>query len=117
MRRRNAKNVTFGSLSFVEASDYEYSDDEDDEPEKPFADGEQQSEEPANGAVQEPDDDIAVAPLNVGGAKKDGRSPSPDKQDATEEGEAGPRRNGVDSDRASRRAVQPAVRQPRSEED
>jgi hypothetical protein len=81
MRRRNAKQVTFGSLNYVEASDYGYSSDEDEDSEDPWGDNPQTNgEEPNGGAVQEPaDDEIAVAPLSV--AKKD-RSPSPEKQDA-----------------------------------
>lgn len=100
MRRRNAKQVSFGNLNYIEASDYEYSCDEDEDQDKPYMNGEQTgSEEPNGGAVQEPtEDDIAVAPLSV---KKNTRSPSPEKSDIAQESDEESRRRAVDESRAS----------------
>ena len=104
MRRRNAKTVTFGGLNYVEASDYEYSSDEEEDLEKVYMNGEQSPvEESDGGAVQAAtDDDIAVAPLSISAVKKDMLSASPEKKDSVEESvEEEQRRPGVDQDRAS----------------
>lgn len=77
MRRRNAKNVTFGAPSYVEASDYDYSSDEDGgelfggpEPKQVQQQQQQQETERTETGTQE---DLSVQPLKVAGAKKDGQ--------------------------------------------
>lgn len=77
MRRRNAKTVQFAPPTYVEASDYDYSSDEDGgelfggpEP-KQVQQQEQQDTQQADTETQE---DLKVQPLKVGDAKKDGKS-------------------------------------------
>jgi hypothetical protein len=70
MRRRNAKAVTFGSNTYVEASEYEYSTDEED--------GEEMAiDKPQNGAEQQnegdqdvEDSNMAPEPLKIGHPKE-----------------------------------------------
>jgi len=76
MRRRNAKTVQFGTPTYVEASDYDYSSDEGEgelfggpEPKQV----QQQQEELTEKAEAEPREDLKVQPLKLGGAKKDGQ--------------------------------------------
>jgi hypothetical protein len=61
MRRRNAKTVTFTSPTYIEASDVEYSDEEDLDDQASFHD-----EDATHGDVDDEDmqnDDIVVEPL------------------------------------------------------
>lgn len=146
LRRRNAKKVQFGGQSYVEASEHEYSSDEEEGVDKVYTNGEGSSPddssstrsstsssssgedksedktktrkrtgrankgiaptaEETNGIAtsqeSQDQDEIAVAPLNVRGAK-DRRSPSPEKKDAPESSvEDELRRQGVDQSRPS----------------
>ncbi|KAF2199213.1 hypothetical protein GQ43DRAFT_125912 [Delitschia confertaspora ATCC 74209] len=84
IRRRNAKTVHFDdpTNTYVEASDYDYSSDEENGEEELFggADPNQaQIDSNADNSEPEPDEDLKVQPLKVNGAKKD------TKADSTEE--------------------------------
>jgi hypothetical protein len=77
MRRRNAKTVQFAPPTYVEASDYDYSSDEEGgelfggpEPKQV----QQQQQQDAQQAGTETQDDLEVKPLKLGGAKKDGKT-------------------------------------------
>lgn len=61
MRRRNAKTVNFAAPTYIEASDVEYSTDEDDERGDFFNDDE--TVESEDGEAQEQNEDIVVEPL------------------------------------------------------
>lgn len=61
MRRRNAKTVNFTSPTYIEASDVEYSTDEDDEHGDFFNDDE--TVESEDGEAQDQNEDIVVEPL------------------------------------------------------
>lgn len=91
MRRRNAKTVQFGAPTYVEASDYDYSSDEEGAelfggPEPKQAQ-QQQQQETAQKAEAEQEESAQVQPLKIGGVKKvsseDSRSSSdePEKDD------------------------------------
>ena len=74
MRRRNAKTVQFGAPTYVEASDYDYSSDEDGGdlfggPE-PKQVQQQQQQQAAQKSEVEQDDTMQVQPLKIGGIKK-----------------------------------------------
>ncbi|KAF3037243.1 hypothetical protein E8E12_006401 [Didymella heteroderae] len=78
MRRRNAKTVQFGAPTYVEASDYDYSSDEEGGelfggPEPKQAQQQQQQQQQQQ-AVQkhetEQDESLEVKPLKLGGVKK-----------------------------------------------
>jgi hypothetical protein len=73
MRRRNAKTVQFAPPTYVEASDYDYSSDEEGgelfggpEPKQ----AQQQQQQATQQADTETQDDLEVKPLKLGGAKK-----------------------------------------------
>ena len=77
MRRRNAKTVQFGTPTYVEASDYDYSSDEGDGelfggPE-PKQMQQQQQQQEAGKTEPESQEDLQVQPLKVAGAKKEGQ--------------------------------------------
>lgn len=61
MRRRNAKTVNFTAPTYIEASDVEYSTDEDDEHGDFFNDDE--TVESEDGEAQDQNEDIVVEPL------------------------------------------------------
>lgn len=69
IRRRNAKTVTFSAPTYVEASDVEYSSDEE-EGENPFYSREDQQAETQE-AAQEVDEAITVEPLKSRDAKEE----------------------------------------------
>ena len=74
MRRRNAKTVQFGAPTYVEASDYDYSSDEEGGelfggPEPKQAQ-QQQQQQTAQDSEIEQDDSLEVKPLKLGGVKK-----------------------------------------------
>ncbi|KAF2825804.1 hypothetical protein CC86DRAFT_370694 [Ophiobolus disseminans] len=78
MRRRNAKTVQFGTPTYVEASDYDYSSDEDGGelfggPEPKQVQQQQQQQE-AETAEPEQQEDLKVQPLKVAGAKPEGQT-------------------------------------------
>lgn len=63
MRRRNAKTVNFAPPTYIEASDVEYSTDEEDEHGDFFNDDE--TVESEDGEAQEQNEDIVVEPLRT----------------------------------------------------
>lgn len=76
MRRRNAKTVQFGAPTYVEASDYDYSSDEEGgelfggpEP-KQAQQQQQQQQQTAQKPEVEQDESLEVKPLKLGGVKK-----------------------------------------------
>lgn len=68
MRRRNAKTVNFAAPTYIEASDVEFSTDEEDEHGDFFNDDE--TVESEDGEAQEQNDDIVVEPLRPKGQKE-----------------------------------------------
>jgi len=73
MKRRNQKNVQFGAPTYVEASDYDYSSDEEGgelfggpEPKQ----AQQQQQQAAQKSETEQDESLEVKPLKLGGIKK-----------------------------------------------
>jgi hypothetical protein len=75
MRRRNAKTVQFGAPTYVEASDYDYSSDEEGGelfggPEPKQAQQQQQQQQAAQKPETEQDESLEVKPLKLGGIKK-----------------------------------------------
>jgi hypothetical protein len=68
MRRRNAKNVNFAPPTYIEASDVEYSSDEDSEHGDFFNDDETLDGEEED--VQDQSEDIVVEPLRPKGQKE-----------------------------------------------
>ena len=73
MKRRNQKNVQFGAPTYVEASDYDYSSDEESgelfggpEPKQ----AQQQQQQAAQKSESEQDESLEVKPLKLGGIKK-----------------------------------------------
>lgn len=67
MRRRNAKTVTFTAPTYVEASDYDYSSDEESDEARPVTNGETQAAKQQNGESVDQDRVSAVEPLKVSG--------------------------------------------------
>jgi hypothetical protein len=102
MRRRNAKTVQFGTPTYIEASEYEYTTDEDSDDDASLTAGstgtqvEQATEQDPESS--EKDQISAVAPLKVKDKKRD---MSPEKMDVVEEGEDGDRRRKIDESRTS----------------
>ena len=75
MKRRNQKNVQFGAPTYVEASDYDYSSDEEGGelfggPEPKQAQQQQQQQQAAQKSESEQDESLEVKPLKLGGIKK-----------------------------------------------
>ncbi|KAF2087959.1 hypothetical protein K490DRAFT_56528 [Saccharata proteae CBS 121410] len=98
MRRRNAKTVQFTAPTYVEASDYEWSSEEEDDAESEvFGNGDPHVDE-----VQDPeehDDQITVEPLKVGSKEKKAAGAEPSGVDATVTEDGG--RDSMDKSRAS----------------
>jgi hypothetical protein len=71
MRRRNAKTVQFTAPTYVEASDYDYSSDDEDERDGSFEGTSQQAQGDVkqNGQEPEQEDTLAVQPLKINGSK------------------------------------------------
>ncbi|KAF1933260.1 uncharacterized protein M421DRAFT_415606 [Didymella exigua CBS 183.55] len=76
MRRRNAKTVQFGAPTYVEASDYDYSSDEEggelfggSEP-KQAQQQQEQEQQTVQKSEPEQDDSLEVKPLKLGSIKK-----------------------------------------------
>lgn len=87
MRRRNAKTVQFGAPTYVEASDYDYSSDEEGGelfggPEPAQAQQAQQQQQTAQKPESEQEDSLEVKPLKLGGIK---RVSSEDSRSSSEE--------------------------------
>lgn len=98
MRRRNAKTVNFAAPTYIEASDVEYSTDEDDE-HGDFFDDETETVESEDGETQEHNDDIVVEPLRPKSQKEkpaEQAEGTPDKQEP-ERASAEPPRTSEDS--------------------
>ncbi|KAJ6109420.1 hypothetical protein N7486_001655 [Penicillium sp. IBT 16267x] len=70
MRRRNAKTVNFAPPTYIEASDVEYSSDEDSEHGDFFHDDETETVESEEGDSQDQSEDITVEPLRPKGQKE-----------------------------------------------
>ncbi|KAJ5917630.1 hypothetical protein N7466_011184 [Penicillium verhagenii] len=70
MRRRNAKTVNFAPPTYIEASDVEYSSDEDSEHGDFFNDDETETVESEEGDSQDQSEDITVEPLRPKGQKE-----------------------------------------------
>lgn len=77
MRRRNAKTVQFGAPTYVEASDYDYSSDEEGgelfggpEPKQAQQQQEEQQQQTAQKPEAEQNESLEVKPLKLGGIKK-----------------------------------------------
>lgn len=94
MRRRNAKTVQFTAPTYVEASDYDYSSDEENADGDGVNGGDHLSVEGQDGQVVDRDDATNVAPLKVKGARNEGKPEL--GNDGTQD-----RRRGVDDSRAS----------------
>ncbi len=92
MRRRNAKTVQFCAPTYVEASDVEYSTDEEEgEAEFYGSEGEaaEAQDQAHNGQQESQDDATAVELLKVSDSRKDGRSDGIQRSDApVENGDA-----------------------------
>ncbi|RMZ71158.1 integral membrane [Pyrenophora seminiperda CCB06] len=96
MRRRNAKTVQFGIDTYVEASDYNYSSDEEEEEGELFG-GPEPKEQQVAVQPDEATQDLQVQPLKVGGGKKgangqtegDARSSSEDSSKREEDQQRG----------------------------
>ncbi|KAJ5682372.1 hypothetical protein N7462_005537 [Penicillium macrosclerotiorum] len=88
MRRRNAKTVNFAAPTYIEASDVEYSTDEEDEHGDFFNDDE--TVESEDGDAQEQNEDIVVEPLR----------PKVQKDKPTEQAEGASSPEKQESDRA-----------------
>jgi hypothetical protein len=102
MRRRNAKTVNFAAPTYIEASDVEYSSDEDDEHGDFFNDDE--TVESEDGEGQEQNEDIVVEPLRPKGQKEK----SADQTDGAEtEEKAEPERSISDPRRSSEEFFDP----------
>ncbi|KAF2873810.1 hypothetical protein BDV95DRAFT_605286 [Massariosphaeria phaeospora] len=100
MRRRNAKTVQFAPPTYVEASEYEYSSDEDGDGDLfGGADPTQvQAQAATEKAEPERDGDLQVQPLNVNGVKRDPEGTAEaDGRGSTEDSI----RTAVDAERAS----------------
>ncbi|OSS44722.1 hypothetical protein B5807_10461 [Epicoccum nigrum] len=85
MKRRNQKNVQFGAPTYVEASDYDYSSDEEGGelfggPEPKQAQQQQQQQQTTQKSESDQDQSLEVKPLKLGGIKKvsseESRTPS-----------------------------------------
>ncbi len=104
MRRRNAKTVQFSAPTYVEASDYDYSSDEEREDGDSYVNGDSEAEDGADQeAAAEPEDVVAVEPLRVNGVEKEATAetasnePSKETQDETIKDEAEKPRASEDS--------------------
>jgi len=95
MRRRNAKTVNFGAPTYIDASDVEYSTDEDDEHGDFFNDDE--TVESDDEEAQEQNEDIVVEPLRPKGQKEK----STDQTEGTETEEAGEPERSISGPRRS----------------
>lgn len=87
MRRRNAKTVNFAAPTYIEASDVEYSSDEDSEHGDFFNDDETETVDSEEGDAQEQTEDIVVEPLRPKAQKEKSAEQaegniSPEKQEA-----------------------------------
>jgi hypothetical protein len=104
MRRRNAKTVNFAPPTYIEASDVEYSTDEDDEHGDFFNDDETVESEDEG---QEHNEDIVVEPLRPKGQKEKTADPT---EGAESEGEQEPERSISDPRRSSEEFFDPEGR-------
>ncbi|GAB1212591.1 hypothetical protein ATERTT37_001730 [Aspergillus terreus] len=101
MRRRNAKTVTFTSPTYIEASDVEYSDEEDLDDQASFHD-----EDATHGDVDDEDmqnDDIVVEPLRP--KSKDKTAEEAEKVEETRELD----RSSPEKNRSSQEIFEPEV--------
>lgn len=81
MRRRNAKTVQFSAPTYVEASDYDYSSDEENDDDDTLGNGEShQREDSQDGSEQDQDEILAVEPLKINGVKKEAKPATADAE-------------------------------------
>lgn len=81
MRRRNAKTVQFSAPTYVEASDYDYSSDEENGDDETLGNGEShQREDSQDGSEQDQDEILAVEPLKINGVKKEAKPATADAE-------------------------------------
>ena len=81
MRRRNAKTVQFSAPTYVEASDYDYSSDEENGDDETLGNGEShQREDSQDGSEQDQDEILAVEPLKINGVKKEAKPATVDAE-------------------------------------
>ncbi|KAF2189079.1 SH3-domain-containing protein, partial [Zopfia rhizophila CBS 207.26] len=115
MRRRNAKTVQFAAPTYVEASDYDYSSDDDNGDEELFggADPNQAQAESANEKSEpEQDDGLKVQPLKVNGANKDATSSTSENETSRDSNDETTKSNGDKprtSDEVFERPLDPKV--------
>ncbi|PLN84339.1 hypothetical protein BDW42DRAFT_45327 [Aspergillus taichungensis] len=83
MRRRNAKSVAFTSPTYIEASDVDWSTDEELDDDASFAD-EDLARDVVDDIQEEQDDDIVVEPLRTK-SQRDKVSEEPEKTDEAQE--------------------------------
>lgn len=70
MRRRNAKTVVFSAPTYIEASDVEFSSDEESDDDAFFIDNQEPLEAEPDEAQESRDDDMVVEPLRPKGQKE-----------------------------------------------
>ncbi|KAI9649417.1 protein phosphatase regulator [Ciborinia camelliae] len=80
IRRRNAKTVTFAAPTYVEASDVDYSTDEEDGDGDFYGQQEQQSEQQEQNVD---DDEITIEPLKPRSELREIKSESPERDNST----------------------------------
>lgn len=91
MRRRNAKTVNFAAPTYIEASDVEFTTDDDSEHGDFFNDDETETVESEEGDGQEQGEDIVVEPLR----------PKAQKEKPTEQPDVNPTQESQESERVS----------------
>lgn len=70
MRRRNTKTVVFSAPTYIEASDVEYSSDEESDDDAFFIDNQEPAEVEPDESQEGQDDDMVVQPLRTKGQKE-----------------------------------------------
>ncbi|EKG16800.1 hypothetical protein MPH_06003 [Macrophomina phaseolina MS6] len=70
MRRRNAKTVQFTAPTYVEASDYDYSSDEEEDENEAFGNGQIHAEDELEDEENEARDTVTVEPLRIGSKER-----------------------------------------------
>ncbi|OCK82333.1 hypothetical protein K432DRAFT_433541 [Lepidopterella palustris CBS 459.81] len=106
MRRRNAKTVQFTAPTYVEASDYDYSSDEENGEDELFGgvdpqQAQNKAEGNQDGSEGEQDEIMAVEPLKINGARKDAKPGSSDNSDSSRDSSEEMSKDGSDRQRTS----------------
>lgn len=89
MRRRNAKTVTFTAPTYVEASDVDYSTDEEEGEQGYFDDSSEASSRDVQDVHEEQDSDMVVEPLRPKQSKEKSAEELDASQDVQESDPAG----------------------------